>query len=98
MLDAEKPTGLGDAILKFKSLAQKKREAESKVMELVRHPKVTAEQLVSVNKSAVNVELMLREVGTELRKKWDVRSTIVSTPWNNPEYDKYDGNRIKWED
>lgn len=98
MLDAEKPTGLGDAILKFKELAQKKREAEGKVLELIRHPKATAEQLVAANKSAVNVELMLREVVTKLRKKWDVRSTAVSTPWNNAEYDKYDGNRIKWED
>ena len=96
--EEKKPVSVGDAILKFKALARKKREAEDKVMELMRHPKATAEQLVTANKAAVHIEQMLREVVTALRKRWDVYSTVATTPWNNAEYDKYDGNRYKWKD
>ena len=61
MTAEKKPVSVGDAILKFKALAWKKREAEGKVMELMQHPKATAEQLVAANKAAVNVERLMRE-------------------------------------
>lgn len=80
---------LKDAIFKFRELKKAKAEADRKLMELMCHPDVEVEQLVEANKIAVRVEQGLQETVTALRKRWKATDTIVVTPWNAPEFDKY---------
>jgi len=89
---------LTDALELFRRIANNKAQAEAKTLELIRHPEVTAEQLVQVNKTAVHVEKQMRDVITALRGKWGVRDTVFVTPWNNREYDRYDRGLYKFAD
>lgn len=82
-----------EASERFRGLMEKRREAEAKVLELLQHPDVTAEQLVAANKAAVNINRAMRKAVTVLRKRWPRHgeSEVLSIHgWNRPEYDKYD--------
>lgn len=79
-----------EASERFRGLMAKRREAEAKVLELLQHPDVTAEQLVAANKAAVSVNRAVRKAVTVLRKRWAENDNVLAAPWNRPEYDKYD--------
>lgn len=77
---------LVEVITKFREIMELKREADRKLLVLMAHPDVTAEQLVEANKVCVAVDTKLKEAVTALREKYPI------TPcwwWNKPELDKY---------
>jgi len=81
---------LVDVIPKFKEIMDLKREADRKLLVLMAHPDVTAEQLVRANKSCLAMDTALKEGVTKLREKHPANKSIVTLPWNRPEFDKYD--------
>jgi hypothetical protein len=81
---------LVDVIPKFKEIMDLKREADRKLLVLMAHPDVTAEQLVRANKSCLAMDTKLTEGVTKLRGKYPAHKSIVSLPWNKPEFDKYE--------
>ena len=76
-------------VSKFKEIMDKRREADRKLLVLMAHPDVTAEQLVEANKVCVAVDTKLKETVTALREKHPIGGVFV-LPWNRPEFDKYD--------
>ena len=93
-MKTSEPTA-GDAVIRFSSLLKKKREADAKVLELMRHPQATAEQLVTAQQSAVHIDKMMDEAVTALRKRWGVHDTVLVTRWNNEEFDRHDKRFIQ---
>jgi len=81
---------LVDVVVKFKAIMELHQEAERKVVVLMAHPDVTAEQLVQANKSCVATANAMTEAVTKLRTKYPAHKSVVSLPWNKPELDKYD--------
>ncbi len=81
---------LVDVVVKFKAIMNKRQEADRKLLVLMAHPDVTAEQLVEANKACVASTIAITKAVTELREKHPAHKSIVSLPWNRPEFDKYD--------
>ena len=81
---------LSDAMFKFKELSKTLTETEQQMMKLMHHPDAKAEHLVEANKIAVRIDQGLRETVTALRKRWKPTDTVFVTPWNRPEFDKYE--------
>lgn len=81
---------LVDVITKFREIMDLKREADRKLLVLMAHPDVTAEQLVRANKSCLAMDTALKEGVTKLREKYPANKSIVILPWSRPELDKYD--------
>lgn len=81
---------LVDVAVKFKATMNKRQEADRKLLVLMAHPDVTAEQLVEANKACVASTIAITKAVTELREKYPAHKSIVSLPWNKPELDKYD--------
>lgn len=80
---------LVEAVNKFNGIMGKRREADRKLLVLMAHPDVTAEQLVEANKACVASTTALREAVTALRERYPMHKSIVILPWNKPELDKY---------
>lgn len=83
-------TALMEVITKFNGIMDLHREAERKVVVLMAHPDVTAEQLVQANKSCVATANALTGAVTKLREKYPANKSVVTLPWSIPELDKYD--------
>ena len=81
---------LVEVITKFNGIINLHREAERKVVVLMAHPDVTAEQLVQANKSCVATANALTGAVTKLREKYPANKFVVALPWSRPELDKYD--------
>ena len=81
---------LVEAVNKFNGIMGKRREADRKLLVLMAHPDVTAEQLVEANKACVASTTAIKEAVTKLREKYPTGG-IFTLPWNKPELDKYDG-------
>ena len=81
---------LVDVITKFREIMELKREADRKLLVLMAHPDVTAEQLVEANKACVASITAIKEAVTALREKYPANKSIVILPWSRPELDKYD--------
>jgi hypothetical protein len=81
---------LVEVITKFREIMDLKREADRKLLVLMAHPDVTAEQLVRANKSCLAMDTALKEGVTKLREKYPANKSIVTLPWNKPECDIYD--------
>ena len=82
---------LVEAVNKFNGIMGKRREADRKLLVLMAHPDVTAEQLVEANKACVASTTAIKEAVTALREKYPANKSIVILPWSRPELDKYDG-------
>jgi len=80
---------LVEVIPKFREIMDLKREADRKLLVLMAHPDVTAEQLVRANKSCLAMDTALKVGVTKLRGKYPANKSIVTLPWNSPELDKY---------
>jgi hypothetical protein len=80
---------LVEAVTKFNGIMGKRREADRKLLVLMAHPDVTAEQLAEANKVCVAVDTKIKETVTALRKKYPAGGVFV-LPWHKPEFDKYD--------
>jgi hypothetical protein len=80
---------LSDIVIKFKAVMGKRHEADRRLLTLMAHPDVTAEQLAEANKVCVAVDTKLKETVTALREKHPAGGVFV-LPWNKPEFDKYD--------
>ena len=81
---------LVEAVNKFNGIMGKRREADRKLLVLMAHPDVTAEQLVEANKACVATTIAIKEAVTALREKYPANKSIVILPWSRPELDKYD--------
>ena len=81
---------LVEVITKFREVMGKRREADRKLLVLMAHPDVTAEQLVEANKACVASITAIKEAVTALREKYPANKSIVILPWSRPELDKYD--------
>ena len=81
---------LVDVVVKFKAIMDKRQEADRKLLVLMAHPDVTAEQLVQANKACVASTIAMTEAVTKLREKYPAHKSVVSLPWHRPELDKYD--------
>jgi hypothetical protein len=80
---------LVDVVVKFKAIMHKRQEADRKLLVLMAHPDVTAEQLVQANKACVASVTALKEAVTALREKYPANQSVLTLPWNRPELDKY---------
>ena len=86
---------LVDVVMKFKAVMDKRQEADRKLLVLMAHPDVTAEQLVEVNKACVTSTIAITEAVTKLREKYPANQSVLILPWNRPECDKYERKEIK---
>ena len=80
---------LVEVITKFKAIMNKRQEADRKLLVLMAHPDVTAEQLVEANKACVATTIALTNAVTALRERYPMHKSVVTLPWNRPELDKY---------
>jgi hypothetical protein len=80
---------LVEAVNKFNGIMGKRREADRKLLVLMAHPDVTAEQLVEANKACVATTIALTNAVTALRERYPMHKSVVTLPWNKPELDKY---------
>ena len=80
---------LSEIVIKFKAVMDKRHDADRRLLTLMSHPDVTAEQLAQANKACVAVDTKIKETVTKLRKKYPAGGVFV-LPWHKPEFDKYD--------
>lgn len=83
-------TALMEVITRFKGIMDKRQEADRKLLVLMAHPDVTAEQLVEANRACVASTTAIKEAVTALREKYPANKSVVTLPWSIPELDKYD--------
>ena len=75
---------------RFKSVAEKLREAERLSYEMLRHPDATPEHLQSAREIALSIDRTLTEMVTSLRKVFPDRGGFLSTyEWNAPAYNRF---------
>jgi hypothetical protein len=70
---------------------QHKEKGERIILQLLRHPDTSPEQLQDAHRLTQNVEGMLREITTRLRVLFPPHKGYgLQYPWNNKDVDRYD--------
>lgn len=83
-----------EVITRFKAIMNKRQEADRKLLVLMAHPDVTAKQLVEANKACVASTIAITKAVTELREKYPANQSVLTLPWNKPEFDKYERKEL----
>ena len=82
-----------ECVRKFLDIRNKLVEADKRLVELVVHPEVNDCQLREVRTVRMNIERMMEDAVTALRKKYPPQNDLysrVGSGWNDRCYDRYD--------
>ena len=76
----------------WRSTMEHKAKGERLLLELMRHPDTTPEQLQDCRRMMLNVEGLLKQSVTGLRKVYPMRLSFTYTqhPWWDKNYDRYE--------
>lgn len=81
-----------ECVRKFLEVRKKLVEADKRLVEIVVHPDVNEEELREMRKVRMNIEMMMEEVVTALRKAYppQKQTSVIGNGWNDSCYDRYD--------
>lgn len=81
-----------ECVRKFLEVRKQLVEADKRLVEIVVHPDVNEEALREARRSRMNIEMMMEEVVTALRKAYppEKQTTVIGNGWNDPHYNRYD--------
>ena len=81
-----------ECVRKFLSLRKKLVEADQRIVEIVVHPEVSEDELREMRKVRMNIEMLMEEAVTALRKAYppEKQTSVIGNGWNDPCYDRYD--------
>ncbi len=80
---------LTDVVRNFREVARKQRSAESLAFEMLRHPDALPEHIQSAREIAMNIDRMMVEMVTSLRRVFPDRQLSMPFQWNKSEYDRF---------
>lgn len=79
-------------VRKFLEIRRQIIKSDARLVEIVVHPDVNDSELREARKSRMNIEMMMEEVVTALRKTYppEKQTTVIGNGWNDRCYDRYD--------
>jgi hypothetical protein len=74
----------------WREATEHKAKGERLVLELMRHPDTTPEQLQDCRRVMLNIEGLLKQSVTGLRKAYPSTGYLIRHPWWADEYNRYE--------
>ena len=74
----------------WRSAVEHKAKGERLVLELMRHPDATPEQLQDCRRVMLNIEGLLKQSVTGLRKVYPLSGYLIRHPWWADAYNRYE--------